>query len=240
MKKALNKTTSVIVLASGLTLAGAAVGAAQTADPKVYVDVNIAGQTQSNTVVTSSTFSLYGETGGTSFSQTVGKGLVFDGGAGYFVLKNFAVGVAVSVFTRSPTANVSVATPDPIAFNSFTVLSASPKLKQTELGTHIKLAYLVPLNDKAQITISAGPSIVRLSKEIANGSVVNGTPQIAIETQTGTGFGAHGGLDVSYLFTPRLGGGIFVRYLRAQVDLPAASGVKVGGFQGGLGVRLRF
>jgi hypothetical protein len=236
----LKKITSVIVLATGLTLASAAVAAAQTGDPKVYVDLNIAGQTQSNTVVSGSTFSLYGETGGTSFSQTVGKGLLFDGGAGYFGRKNFAVGVAVSVFTRSPAASVSIATPDPIAFNSFTVLSASPKLKQTELGTHIKLAYLVAVNDKAEITIFAGPSIVRLSKEISSGSLVNGTPQIAVETQTGTGFGAHGGLDFSYLFTPRLGGGIFVRYVRAEVDLPAASGVKVGGFQGGLGVRVRF
>jgi Outer membrane protein beta-barrel domain len=236
----LKKITSVLVLATGLTLASAAVAPAQTGDPKVYVDLNIAGQTQSNTVVSSSTFSLYGETGGTSFSQTVGKGLVFDGGAGYFVRKNFAVGVAVSVFTRSPAASVSIATPDPIAFNSFTVLSASPKLTQTELGTHLKLAYLVPVNDKAAITIFAGPSIVRLSKEIASGSLVNGTPQIAVETQTGTGFGAHGGLDFSYLLTPHLGGGIFVRYLRANVDLPTVSGVKVGGFQGGLGVRLRF
>jgi opacity protein-like surface antigen len=236
----LKKTTSVIVLASGLTLAGAAVAAAQTAAAKAYVDLNIAGQTQSNTVVTTSTFSLYGETGGTSFSQTVGKGLVFDGGAGYFVRKNFTVGVALSMFTRSPAAAVSVTTPDPIAFNSFTVVSASPKLKQTELGTHIRLAYLVPLNDKAQIAIVAGPSIVRLSKEIATGNVVNGAAQIAVETQTGTGFGAHGGLDFTYLFTPRLGGGIFVRYLRADVDLPAASGVKVGGFQGGLGLRVRF
>jgi hypothetical protein len=234
------KTTSVIVLASGLILAGAAAAAAQTLDPKAYVDLNIAGQTQSNTVVSSSTFSLYGETGGTSFSQTVGKGLVFDGGAGYFVRKNFAVGVAVSLFTRSPAASVSVATPDPIAFNSFTVLSASPKLKQTELGTHLKLAYLVPLNDKAQIAVFAGPSIVRLSKEMASANVVNGAAQIAVETQTGTGFGAHGGLDFSYRFTPHLGGGMFVRYLRADVDLPGAAGVKVGGFQGGLGLRLRF
>ena len=76
--------------------------------------------------------------------------------------------------------------------------------------------------------------------EIASGNVVNGTPQIAIATQTGSGVGAHGGLDVNYLFSPRLGAGVFVRYLRAQVDLPAASGVKVGGFQGGLGLRLRF
>jgi hypothetical protein len=234
------KTTSIMVLTAGVALACASGAAAQTVAPKAYADVNIAGQTQSVTFVTSSTFSLYGETGRASSSQTVGKGLMFDGGAGYFVRKDFAVGVMVSMFTRSPEGAVSIATPDPIAFNSFTVLTASPKLKQTELATHIKLAYLLRVNGAMDVVISAGPSFVRLTKEIASGNLVNGAPQIAVATQTANAVGAHGGLDVNYLFTPRLGAGLFVRYLRAQVDLPAASGVKVGGFQGGLGLRVRF
>jgi hypothetical protein len=233
------KTANIIVLAAGLALAGASGVTAQTVDPKAYVDVNVGGQTQSTTFGSSSTFSLYGETGSVNTSQTVGKGLMFDGGVGYFVQKNFAVGVMVSVFTRSPEGAVSVLTPDPIAFNSFTVVTASPKLKQTELGTHIKLAYLLRVSNAMDVVISAGPSFVRLSKEITTGSVVNGTPQIATATQTGNSVGAHGGLDVNYLFTSRLGAGLFVRYLAAKVDLPAASGVKVGGFQGGLGLRFR-
>jgi len=234
------KTTSIIVLASGLTLAGAAGAVAQTVAPKGYLDLNIAGQTQSFTVASSSTFSLFGETGATSFSQTVGKGLVFDGGAGYFVRRDFSIGVTVSMFSRSPAADVSVRSPDPIAFNSFTVLSASPKLKQTELGTHLELGYHAHLSDKAEIALFGGPSFVRLSKEVATGSVVNGAPQIASGTQSGTGIGANGGFDFSYLVTPRVGAGVFVRYVRAQVDLPVASGITVGGFQGGLGLRVRF
>jgi hypothetical protein len=233
------KTANIIVLATSLALAGASGVAAQTVDPKVYVDVNVGGQTQSTSFTTSSTFSLFGETGGASSSQTVGKGLIFDGGAGYFVSRNLAVGVMVSMFARSPEGTVSITTPDPIAFNSFTVLTAAPKLKQTELGTHIKLAYLLRVNDSLDVIISAGPSFVRLSKEIASGNVVNGAPQISIATQTGNAVGAHGGLDVNYLFTSKLGAGLFVRYIRAQVDLPAASGVKVGGFQSGLGLRVR-
>jgi hypothetical protein len=234
------KTSSILVVAIGLTLAGATGAVAQTVSSKGYLDLNIAGQAQSFTIASASTFSLFGETGGTNFNQTVGKGLLFDGGAGYFVTRDFAIGVGVSMFERSPAANVSVTAPDPIAFNSFTVLSASPKLKQTELSTHVKLAYLLRVNEKAEVSLFGGPSIVRLTKEIASGSVVNGTPQIALATQSGTGIGALGGIDFSYLFTPRLGGGVFVRYLRAQVDLPAASGIKVGGFQGGLGLRVRF
>ena len=34
--------------------------------------------------------------------------------------------------------------------------------------------------------------------------------------------------------------GIFARYILAQVDLPAVSGVTVGGFQAGLGLRVVF
>ena len=232
--------TRIIVFAICLTVADAAAAAAQPVDPKAYLDVNIAGQTQSTTVSTSSTFSLFGETGATSSSQTVGQGLMFDAGAGYHVRKDFTIGVAVSRFTRAPDGTVLVTTPDPIAFNSFSVLSATPKLRQTELATSVKLAYLARVSDTMEVSISGGPSFVRLSKEIATGSVVNGAPQIAIASQTGTGIGAFGGLDVNYLFTPRLGTGVFVRYLRAQVDLPAASDLKVGGFQGGLGLRVRF
>lgn len=234
------RTASLIVLAISLTLARAPGVTAQTVDPKAYVDVNVGGQTQSNTFATSSTFSLFGETGSTSSSQTVGKGLMFDAGGGYFVRKDFAVGVMVCMFTRAPEGTVSVATPDPVAFNSFTVLTSSPKLKHTELATSIKLAYRVRVNDAVDVVISAGPSFVRLSKEIATGSVVNGAPQITIATQTGNAIGGHGGLDVNYLFTRSVGAGLFVRYLRAQVDLPAAAGVKVGGFQGGLGLRFHF
>jgi opacity protein-like surface antigen len=234
------KTTRIIVLATGLTLAAAAGAAAQAVEPKAYLDVNVAGQTQSTTVSTSSTFSLFGETGATSSSQTVGQGLMFDAGAGYHVRRDFTIGVAVSRFTRAPEGTVLVTSPDPIAFNSFSVLSATPKLRQTELATSVKLAYLVQVGKSMEVSISGGPSFVRLSKEIASGNVVNGAPQIAIASQTGSGIGAYGGLDLNYLFTPRLGTGVFVRYLRAQVDLPAASDLKVGGFQGGLGLRVRF
>src|SRR5580765_256719 len=180
-------TTRIIVFAICLTVAGAAAAAAQTVDPKAYLDVNIAGQTQSTTVSTSSTFSLFGETGATSSTQTVGQGLMFDAGAGYHVRKDFTIGVAVSRFTRAPEGTVLVTAPDPIAFNSFSVLSATPKLRQTELATSVQLAYLVRVRDGIEVTVSGGASFVRVSTESATGSVVDCAPQIAIASQTGTG-----------------------------------------------------
>jgi outer membrane protein with beta-barrel domain len=226
----MTNTRNLIVLVSGLTLAGSPGAAAQTiVEPTVYVDLNIAGQTQSTTLTTSSTFSLFGEPGATSSSSTVGKGLVFDGGAGYFVRKNLAVGLMVTVFTRSPSGTAS-----------FTTLSASPKLTQTEMGGHLKVAYLLPVRDKMDLVVAVGPSFIRLERDIANATVVNGTPQISVDTERGNAWGVHGSLDLNYRFTPLLGGGVFVRYIAAQADLPSVSGIKVGGFQGGLGLRVLF
>ncbi len=234
------KTTRLIVLATSLIFAGAAAATAQTPNPKAYAELNVAGQTSSSTVGSSSTFSLFGETGSTSFSQSVGKGLLFDAGGGFFFRKNLAIGVALSLFSRSPAATVAVSTPDPIAFNAFAVTTSNPNLKHTELSGHLKFSYLVPITEKMSVTVFAGPSLVRLTKEIATASIVNGAAQIATASQSGTGFGAHGGADFTYLFTPQVGVGIFVRYVGVAVDLPAASAVPVGGFQGGLGLRVRF
>ena len=233
-----------IVLAAGLVLLAAAGAAAQTtqtpAEPKAYVEVNIAGQTQSVTLATSSTFSLFGETGATSSSSTVGKGLVIDVGGGYFIRKNLAVGLSLSSFNRSPIGSVSVTVPDAVVFGAFTTVSSSPTLTQSEMSAHLKIAYVVRITDKIGMVVSAGPSFVKLSKDIASATVSNGTAVIAVTTQTGTGPGVNAGADLQYFFTPRLGGGIFARYVAASVDLAAASGVPVGGFQGGLGLRVRF
>lgn len=236
----MTNTRTVIMLAAGLALAGAIDAGAQTADSKLYVDLNIAGQTQSVSLETSSVVPLFGEVGTTSTSQTVGKGLLADFGGGFRIRSNFAVGVAFSVFNRSPIGTVQLSVPDPIAFGAFTSLSASPKLNQNEFGTHVKVSYLGRLSDKIEVAVSAGPSFVRLSKDIVGATLTGGTTNVTVATQTGSSVGVNGGVDLNYFFTPLLGGGVFARYVAASVDLPAASGVKVGGFQGGLGVRLRF
>jgi len=236
----MTKTTSILALVMGLALSGISAASAQTAESKAYLDLNLAGQTQSVTVATSSNVALFDELATTSSSVTVGKGLVFDGGAGYRVRPDLAIGVAVSLFTRSPTGTVSVSVPDPLVFGVFSSLSAEPPLTQTELGTHIKVAYVWRVNNQMDFTISAGPSFVHLSKQIATATIDGSKPTITVVTQTGNGVGVNGGLEINYMFTPLLGGGVFARYVRADVDLPAVSGVKVGGFQGGLGLRVRF
>ena len=72
---------------------------------------------------------------------------MFDGGAGYFVRRDFAIGVSVSLFTRAPIGTVSITTPDPLAFNSFKVLEASPALRQTDGLGHLSEADIAQATD---------------------------------------------------------------------------------------------
>ena len=133
-----------------------------------------------------------------------------------------------------------VTVPDPLVFGQFTVVSAAPSLNHSEFGTHVKIAYVRQINDAINVALSGGPSFVRLSQDIAGATLAGGVPIVSVVRQTATAVGVNAGIDLSYFFLPRVGGGVFVRYVGAQADLPAASGVKVGGFQGGLGLRLLF
>jgi hypothetical protein len=61
-----------------------------------------------------------------------------------------------------------------------------------------------------------------------------------VETESKTAFGVNLGVDGSYLITRNYGVGVFIRYAGGQVDLPSAEDMRVGGFQAGVGARLRF
>jgi len=84
------------------------------------------------------------------------------------------------------------------------------------------------------------PSVIRLQQAIAGIAVDSSAPVITATNESGTALGANGGLDVAYWLHARYGVGFFARYAAGSVNLPSASSVKVGGFQGGGGLRLRF
>jgi hypothetical protein len=70
----------------------------------------------------------------------------------------------------------------------------------------------------------------------ANTQTANPSPEIQTATKVGFSFGG----DVTYLVRPRVGIGGMARYVAAHADLPSAPNLKIGGFQFGGGLRLRF
>ena len=103
-------------------------------------------------------------------------------------------------------------------------------------------SWLFPVTNQFDVTLAVGPSIFSVKQEIISVTVPAGTqtanPSVGSESKTGVGVIFE--VDGNYLKTRRFGGGAFIRYAGAKVDLPSISGVRVGGFQIGAGFRARF
>jgi hypothetical protein len=104
---------------------------------------------------------------------------------------------------------------------------------------------MVPVTDKIDVGISAGPSIFFVSQDLPTaltvtepGPTVN---QVTTEKSSKTSVGLNIGVDVAYMVTKLWGVGGLMRYTWGSVDLDNATDkLTVGGFQIGVGARLRF
>ena len=210
---------------------------------KALISVNAGAQPQQRDLSTSESFSLYGELATLTTSQPIRNGAIFEVSGGYGLWRDLAVMVGFSTFGRSSASSLVASIPDPVFFNRpKTVSSEATGLKHTERGVHLQVVWRIPVSDKIDVALSAGPSFIRVTQQTASATVLAGTQNITVAqaTQTGNAKGVNAGFDGCFMFTPQYGVGLFVRYAGGSVDLPAASALKVGGFQTGLGLRLRF
>jgi hypothetical protein len=215
-----------------------------------FVNVNIGGQAGSHALATDRSgangFDLYGEKGSLATTQDVGGGGLFDISGGYRVWKNLAVGMGYSHMGDSADAAIVAAVPDPNLFETPRSLTGTASgLKHSENVIHISGTWVIPVTDKLDVDFSFGPSIFNVSQEIVTAITVNEPgPTLAtttVEKQEKTGVGVNIGMDVNYFFTKKIGAGALLRYAGSSVDIDSATdSLGVGGFQIGVGARLRF
>jgi hypothetical protein len=239
----MNKITTLAVLTAGFTLAGSSIAPALAQEPtKVFLDVNGGAQTESRTIESSTSFPLYGETAIINASQSIASGGLFDVSGGYRFLRSLGVGIGVSVFSSKGDGAIAASIPSPIAFNKpVTVTATATDLKHSEVGYHVMLVYFAEY-DKTEFAAFIGPSFFQVKQDILSATVPPGTQTIntATNEETASATGLNAGVNISYMFHRNYGAGVFLRYAGATADLPSAPDVKVGGFQFGLGLRLRF
>lgn len=118
----------------------------------------------------------------------------------------------------SGSSTVTAAIPDPGFFDRPRIVGAEASdLERTELGMHAQIGWLVPVTDKIDILLSAGPSFIRLTQELTPTVTVPARTQtisVVRERQSGTALGFNAVFDGTLLFTPRYGVGLFGRYAR--------------------------
>ena len=211
---------------------------------KGFANVNVGGQVGSHNLETNTTFDIYDETAQVKSTQKVGGGGLFDISAGYKVWSNLAVALGYSYMSDSADAAITAQIPDPAVFDHpRTVTASAPGLKHTENTLNIMGVWMVPVTDKVDVGVSFGPSIFFVSQELPGaisvtepGPTVTGVTTQKVDKTAG---GVNFGVDVTYLLTKRWGVGGLMRYTWGSVDI-ASDSMTVGGFQIGVGGRLRF
>jgi hypothetical protein len=210
-----------------------------------FIDINGGFQAASHDFATTSTPTIYDEPARIVTTQKVGGAGMFDIGAGYRVWHDLAISLGYVYSDSSSDAQIAASIPNPIFFDQpVTRTLTASGLKHKESTINLDLVWSTPINGKMDAALSLGPSFIHVSQEVVTSvNVAAGTQDVTspnVEKQSKTAVGFNIGGDLTYLFQPRVGVGVMLRYLYGKTDLTSVSGLTLGGFQVGGGVRLRF
>jgi hypothetical protein len=241
-------TTTIALAAAGCVLALAFPASAQTPPPnkRIFVDFNVGIQPSARTFTISAFPIVYGEAAVIRGTQGIDGAPFIDVTGGYRVWRNFSAALSLTTtMTGKGDASITGGIPHPIFFDTRVESTvAVTGLAHKERSAHVSFMWTSPVTDKIDASAFGGPSYVKVFQDVIDGiTVPDGTqtfvPVAGVE-QTATKLGFHVGGDVTFLFTPHIGAGGMVRFVKAKVDLPAATGLTAAGLQYGGGVRVRF
>ena len=227
---------------------------AQNANPRIRGFISAGGAYQVTTYdfSDSKTFTENAEEARFSTNYIVKKGPAFDISGGP-VWRALALGVGVTRFSRSTPSTFSGSSPHPFFFSRPRAFNGSiDSLKREELAVHVLVGGVFPAGDRVQVMVFGGPSFFQVKQDVVTGYTLNeaypydqATFKNAVTTSAkDSKIGFNAGGDVAVFFSRQVGVGLSAKFAQANVDLPSASGstteVKVGGFQTGGGLRVRF
>jgi hypothetical protein len=253
--------TALGVFVAGLCLCTAEVASAQSAfarpwQDRFYFNFNYLAETESSDFTESRSFTLYEEQARMETNIDMPSDGVIDFSAGMRLWKNLSVGIGYSMQSSTGQGTVSGSLPHPLFFDRpRTFTDEIDGIDRDETGTHLIIGWTIPFSEKLDVMIAGGPSFFRVHQEVV--SAVNaaetGPPfatvivEPVITERIDSAWGGNIGADINYILVAqgrtRIGAGLTMRYASAQASLQLSSetqDTKVGGFQIGGGLRVRF
>lgn len=221
-----------------------------------YVNIGFGVESGSSAITDTQTLTIYEEPGTITTSSSLTSGNILDAGFGFRVWRNLTVGIAYHQEENDADGQITGQIPSPIFFNRPRQLAQTePSLVRKEKATHLQFGWVVPINDKFDVMVFAGPSFFRVDQDVVSEVEIGerGTPftevvaqpERATRKKSSTGF--HTGLDATYIVWSnddvRIGAGGFVRYAKATAAiqmLASEQDTQAGGVQFGFGARIRF
>lgn len=213
---------------------------------KGYVSVSGGAQVGSHDLSGSGSFPLYDETATFKSTNKVKGGGLFDIGGGYRVWgKNLLAGISFTRVASKSDGSVDGSIPDTIFTDRPRAVTKSfAGLKHSENAVHIDAIWMMPIANKLDVALFAGPTVFSVKQDTIPSLTITEpgptvTTTVASNSKSAVGFNV--GVDAQYMIRKKYGVGVVARYAGGSVSLPGASKkLTVGGFQIGVGGRLRF
>jgi hypothetical protein len=181
---------------------------------------------------------------------------VLDFSAGVKIYEQVTLGLGFHRTSSSDPATASGSAPHPIFTDSPRAFSQTlTDLTRTEQAIHFSVGYLIELPENFDLHVTAGPSQFRFLQQVPGSVTVTetGSAFTTVQATVNTvdrkrnAWGAHIGADVSFPVYESGAAvfrvGAYGRYAAASSEFQVVSNTvetDLGGFQMGIGVRVRF
>jgi hypothetical protein len=237
---------SIAALGALLCTCAAAPASAQVWTDKGFVNVTFGAQAPSHTLDTNQNPDIYGEPASIRTTQDVAGGAFFEISGGYKVWKNLAAGIGFMHVGSNADLVVAADIPDPDFFDRPRAVTGSiADAGHSQNAINLTATWMMPFTDKVDFGFQFGPTIFLVSQELPGvPTITEPGPSVtfgSLVDEDKSTVGIHFGVDGTYLVTPRFGVGALLRYSWGSVDFDGASdSLTLGGFQIGVGGRVRF
>jgi len=218
-----------------------------------YVDINLGLQATSTSFASTLHPIVSAEAETVQTTYAVKRAREFDFGGGVHLTPTFALGAALSRFTKGDAGTVDAQVPHPFFFNRARSVSGTANdLTRTETAIHLKAVWMPAVGDGWSLSLSGGPSFFRVGQDLVDAIKISETYPYDTAAFAGvvatrhdvSGLGFNAGADITRLFTSHMGVGVDVAFSRATLHLVSASNttidIEAGGLRVGGGLRFRF
>lgn len=220
--------------------------AAQVTSPateRFYLNLNAGVTLASGVVEGAASRELYDEIATLAFTLPRASAWLAEASGGFRLGGDVYAGVSIARTTSQVDGRYDASIPDPVFFNRHR-LTSGPLDRFAQHATLFSphLVWSAAITDRFDLTSAVGLAIAHVRQDVASDfTVTPGTQDLVLRRsqESGTAFGPFIAFDLILNVRPRYGIGLFARYAGATAALPSTR-VKIGGVQGGAGLRLRF
>lgn len=226
-----------------------------------YLDLDAAYQARDRAWTERLAMPFHGEDATFDVGYVPSAGAAYGGSAGRRLWSNLTVGVGITYLDASTGTRVTGSVPHPLFFRRPREIEYEVSdVRRTEVGLHAHAGWTLHVSDRIDIRVTGGPSTFAVTRDRLSriGASEAGPPydQVMVDDERSSVRarfpGVNAGIDLTYhvfkslepgafFWTAGIGG--FVRWagrITERSEGESDEAVAVGGWQGGLGFRLRF